>query len=128
MSHSDPTYLALEYMTRREPENARTVLEAAIKESQDPGVLNLLGIIYFHEQRLLPAQDMFGKALWLDAKNPDHSYNCGRVYMAQSRYALAIPMFRQALELDPENFYYKEQLEQAEQMLDGQKSRLEELM
>ena len=68
---------------------------------RDPQVLNLLGIVYFKQDKLGRAEEVYRKLL---AESPEaHTlyYNLGLIYLKLGRLEEAEPAFLKALEASP---------------------------
>jgi uncharacterized protein (AIM24 family) len=88
---------------RRFTEAEAELEEAYLLKPRDPQVLNLLGIIYFKQEKLARAEEVYRKLL---AESPEaHTlyYNLGLIYLKLGRLEEAEPAFIKALELSAEN-------------------------
>ena len=65
--------------------------------------MNLLGIIYAHENHFAEAIDAFERALKLQPNSARTHINLGNVYVAQNKFQLAENEFRTALKFEPAN-------------------------
>ena len=84
-------------------EAERQLEEAYLLRPRDPKVLNLLGLIYFRQEKFEKAEEVYRK---LVAESPDaHTlyYNLGLIYFKLQRLEEAESAFLKALELAEEN-------------------------
>jgi hypothetical protein len=93
-----------ELFDERKFSEAETELEEAyLLKPRDPQVLNLLGIVYFKQEKLARAEEVYRKLL---AESPEaHTlyYNLGLIYLKLGRLEEAEPAFLKALDLSAEN-------------------------
>lgn len=88
---------------RRFEDAERELEEAYLLKPRDPQVLNLLGIVYFKQEKLNKAEEVYRK---LVAESPEaHTlyYNLGLIYFKLNRLTEAEPAFLKALELVDDN-------------------------
>ncbi len=97
------------YEDRQYTEAERELEEAYLLRPRDQGVLNLLGLVYFRQEKLEKAEEVYRK---LAAESPDAPtlyYNLGLIHFKLARLEEAESSFLKALELSREspkiNFY-----------------------
>ena len=97
------------YDTKRLDEAERELEEAYLLRPRDPKVLNLLGLVYFKQEKFEKAEEVYRK---LVAESPEaHTlyYNLGLIYFKLNRLEDAESAFLKALELAKDkakiNFY-----------------------
>src|SRR5688572_8567344 len=91
------------YDERRYDEAERELEEAYLLRPRDQKVLNLLGLVYFRQEKLEKAEEVYRK---LAAESPDaHTlfYNLGLIYFKLNRLEEAESAFAKALEISREN-------------------------
>ena len=91
------------YEERRYDEAERELEEAYLLRPRDQKVLNLLGLVYFRQEKLEKAEEVYRK---LAAESPEaHTlfYNLGLIYFKLNRLEEAESAFLKALELSREN-------------------------
>ncbi len=91
------------YEERRYDEAERELEEAYLLRPRDQKVLNLLGLVYFRQEKLDKAEEVYRK---LATESPDaHTlfYNLGLIYFKLNRLEEAESAFLKALELSREN-------------------------
>lgn len=91
------------YEERRYDEAERELEEAYLLRPRDQKVLNLLGLVYFRQDKLEKAEEVYRK---LAAESPDaHTlfYNLGLIYFKLNRLEEAESAFAKALEISREN-------------------------
>lgn len=91
------------YDARRYEDSERELEEAYLLRPRDARVLNLLGLVYFKQEKLDKAEEVYRK---LVAESPDaHTlhYNLGLICFKLSRLEDAESSFRKALELSRDN-------------------------
>jgi uncharacterized protein (AIM24 family) len=91
------------YDERRFPEAERELEEAYLLRPRDQSVLNLLGLIYFKQEKLEKAEEVYRK---LAAESPDAAtlyYNLGLIHFKLNRLEEAELAFLKALELSKDN-------------------------
>ena len=91
------------YDGKRLEESERELEEAYLLRPRDQKVLNLLGLVYFKQDKLEKAEEVYSK---LVAESPSaHTlhYNLGLIYFKQSRLEDAEGAFLKALELSHDN-------------------------
>jgi len=91
------------YEAKRYDEAERQLEEAYLLRPRDPKVLNLLGLIYFRQEKYEKAEEVYRK---LVGESPDaHTlyYNLGLIYYKLQRMEEAESAFLKALELTEEN-------------------------
>src|SRR5262245_55143070 len=93
-----------ELFDERKYSEAETELEEAyLLKPRDPQVLNMLGIVYFKQEKLARAEEVYRKLL---AESPEaHTlyYNLGLIYLKLGRLEEAEPAFLKALDLAADN-------------------------
>src|SRR5258708_37263070 len=91
------------YEGRRFEDAERELEEAYLMRPRDQKVLNLLGLVYFRQDKFEKAEEVYRK---LVAESPEaHTlfYNLGLIYFKLSRLEDAESAFLKALELTKEN-------------------------
>ena len=91
------------YEARRFEEAERELEEAYLLRPRDQKVLNLLGLVYFKQDKFEKAEEVYRK---LAAESPEANtlfYNLGLIYFKLSRFEEAESAFLKALELSEEN-------------------------
>src|SRR5688572_4129332 len=91
------------YDDRRYEEAERELEEAYLLRPRDQNVLNLLGLVYFKQEKLEKAEEVYRK---LAAESPEVStlyYNLGLIHFKLSRLEEAEMAFLKALELAKDN-------------------------
>ena len=91
------------YEERHYDEAERELEEAYLLRPRDQKVLNLLGLVYFRQEKLEKAEEVYRK---LAAESPDaHTlfYNLGLIYFKLNRLEEAESAFAKALEISREN-------------------------
>ncbi|HKC11918.1 MAG TPA: tetratricopeptide repeat protein, partial [Vicinamibacteria bacterium] len=91
------------YEARRFEDAERELEEAYLMRPRDQKVLNLLGLVYFRQDKFEKAEEVYRK---LVAESPEaHTlfYNLGLIYFKLSRLEDAESAFLKALELTKEN-------------------------
>lgn len=77
--------------------------EAYLLKPRDPQVLNLLGIVYFKQEKLARAEEVYRKLLSESPEAHTLYYNLGLIYLKLGRVEEAEPAFLKALDLSAEN-------------------------
>ena len=91
------------YDEKRHEEAERELEEAYLLRPRDQKVLNLLGLVYFKQEKYDKAEEVYRK---LAAESPDaHTlfYNLGLIYFKLARLEEAETAFMKALELNKDN-------------------------
>lgn len=91
------------YEAGRLEDAARDLEEAYLLRPRDPKILNLLGLLYFKQERFEKAEEVYRK---LAAHSPEaHTlhFNLGLIYLKLSRLDDAESAFLKSLELAPDN-------------------------
>ena len=90
------------YDERRFEEAERELEEAYLLRPRDQKVLNLLGLVYFKQEKLEKAEEVYRKLVAESPEAPTLYYNLGLIYFKLDRLEEAEPAFLKALELDRE--------------------------
>lgn len=77
--------------------------EAYFLRPRDPAVLNLLGLVYFRQQKLDKAEEVYRKLLIQNPDEPTLSYNLGVVYLKLGRLDEAESALLKALDQSQSN-------------------------
>ena len=77
--------------------------EAYFLRPRDPAVLNLLGLVYFRQQKLEKAEEVYRKLLIQNPDEPTLSYNLGVVYLKLGRLDEAESALLKALDQSQSN-------------------------
>jgi uncharacterized protein (AIM24 family) len=77
--------------------------EAYFLRPRDPAVLNLLGLVYFRQQKLEKAEEVYRKLLLQNPEEPTLSYNLGVVYLKLGRLEEAETSLLKALDQSRSN-------------------------
>jgi len=77
--------------------------EAYFLRPRDPAVLNLLGLVYFRQQKLEKAEEVYRKLLLQNPDEPTLSYNLGVVYLKLGRLEEAESALLKALDQSQSN-------------------------
>src|SRR6266852_5416458 len=84
------------YDERRFEDAERELEEAYLLRPRDQRVLNLLGLVYFRQDKMEKAELAFLKALELTRDNPKINFYLGSIYERLHQYQDAIYQYRQA--------------------------------
>jgi uncharacterized protein (AIM24 family) len=77
--------------------------EAYFLRPRDPAVLNLLGLVYFRQQKLEKAEEVYRKLLIQNPDEPTLSYNLGVIYLKLGRLDEAESALLKALDQSQSN-------------------------
>ena len=81
----------------------RQLEEAYFLRPRDPAVLNLLGLVYFRQQKLDKAEEVYRKLLVQNPDEPTLSYNLGVIYLTLGRLDEAESALLKALDQSQSN-------------------------
>jgi len=88
---------------RRFAEAEAELEEAYFLRPRDPSVLNVLGLVYYRQQKLDKAEEVYRKLLAQNPEEPTLSYNLGVIYLKLNRLEEAEHTLIKALELSGTN-------------------------
>lgn len=81
---------------------AAGALEAMLRDdADDPGVLNLLGVLRFKQNRAAEAENLFKRSLFLAPRLAGTHVNLGLLLLATNRAEEAVDEFERALAIEP---------------------------
>src|SRR5438552_17705005 len=86
------------YDEKRHEEAERELEEAYLLRPRDQKVLNLLGLVYFKQDKYDKAEEVYRKLAADSPEAPAHFYHLGLLYFTLGRSAEAAPAFLKALE------------------------------
>lgn len=95
------------YFDENEFDKAGEIFEGFGKNSQNPDVLNYLGLFALEDNNLVEAVKFFSRASNLDKTNPLYSYNLGNAYFFNGWIEEAVNAYMKAICLKPENPDYR---------------------
>lgn len=93
--------MGLAYFYGNDNTKAMENFQKAITIQPDAKVYSNMGMIYFQQNNLIEAQKVYEKAVSLDARYVDGLRNLGASLAMQGKYAEAIPQFKKAIALKP---------------------------
>ncbi|MCM2254835.1 MAG: tetratricopeptide repeat protein [Vicinamibacteria bacterium] len=84
-------------------EAEKDLVEACLIRPRDQRVLNLLGLVYFKQQKYAKAEEVYRRLAVESPDVPTLFYNLGLIYFKLGRLEEAETAFQKSLELGPEN-------------------------
>lgn len=95
------------YFDESEFDKSREIFEEFGKNSQNPDVLNYLGLFALEDNNLVEAVKFFSRASNIDKTNPIYFYNLGNAYFFNGWHEEAVNAYLKAICLKPENPDYR---------------------
>lgn len=92
---------------KNETENAREIFSRFNMYSENPEILNFLGLFALEDLNILDAIKAFAKASSLDKKNALYSYNLGNAYFLNGWLDESVNAYKNAICLEPENLEFR---------------------
>lgn len=95
------------YFDESEFEKSKNIFNTFSKTSENPEVLNYLGLFALEDMKFIDAIKYFSKASSLNKQNPRYFYNLGNAYFYNGWFKEAIQAYLQAICMAPENSGYR---------------------
>lgn len=95
------------YFDKSDFEKAKNIFNTFPKTSDNPEVLNYLGLFAIEDLKFIDAIKYFSKAFNIDKKNGKYAYNLGNAYFYNGWIKEASESYLQAIRIEPENYGYR---------------------
>ena len=95
------------YFDKNEFEKSKEIFNKFPQTSENPEVLNYLGLFAIEDFKFIDAIKYFSKASNIDKQNPKYFYNLGNAYFYNGWFKEALNTYRQAICMEPENLGYR---------------------
>lgn len=95
------------YFDENEFDKSKEIFNSISKTSENPEVLNYLGVFSLEELRFTDAIKFFSKASNIDKKNSKYLFNLGNAYFYNGWIKESVTSYMQAICLAPENLDYR---------------------
>jgi tetratricopeptide (TPR) repeat protein len=95
--------LGLAYYYKGNLEKATENYKKSLEYATDSKVLSNLGTVYFQQNKLAEAEDVYTKAIALDTRFVDARRNLGVIYAITKRFPQAIEQFKEAIKYAPKS-------------------------
>ena len=95
------------YFEENEFDKSKNIFNTFSKNSENPEVLNYLGLFALEDMKFIDAIKYFSKAASLDRINHRYQYNLGNAYFYNGWFKEAVQSYLQAIRMAPENSGYR---------------------
>ena len=95
------------YFEQNEFEKSKEIFDKFPKTTENPEVLNYLGLFALEEMKFVEAVKYFSKASNIDKKNPKYFYNLASAYFFNGWIPEAVQAYKTAICEAPDNYGYR---------------------